>query len=157
MSEVPMSTSDAVVWASLAVAAVNGGAGAFGALQWYRVRESRAFWAGLRAGQALALGLGLGVGVLWLGGRSADDSLFYLYALLPLAVGFLAEQLRVLAAEQVLAARGLDGAQAVGELEPDDQQAIVVAILRREMGVMAAAGVMVCFLALRAAGTAHGF
>jgi hypothetical protein len=152
-----MTTTTAVVWASIVVAAVNGLAGVYGAVQWYRARQSRAFWAGLRAGQALALGLSLAVGVLWVDGRRADDALFYLYALLPLAVGFLAEQLRVLAAEQVLASRGLPGAQAVGELEADDQQAIVVAILRREMGVMAAAGLMVCFLALRAAGTAHGF
>ncbi len=152
-----MTTTTTVVWASIVVAAVNGLAGVYGAAQWYRARPSRAFWAGLRAGQALALGTALAVGVLWLDGRRADDDLFYLYALLPLAVGFLAEQLRVLAAEQVLAARGLADARAVGELEPDDQQAVVVAILRREMGVMAAAGLMVCFLALRAAGTAHGF
>jgi hypothetical protein len=152
-----MTTTTAVVWASVAVAAVNGVAGVHGAVEWYRVRQSRAFWAELRAGQALALGLSLAVGVLWLDGRRADDRLFYLYALLPLAVGFFAEQLRVVAAEQVLAARGLANAQAVGELEADDQQAIVAAILRRELGVMAAAGLVVCFLALRAAGTAHGF
>jgi hypothetical protein len=152
-----MTTTTAVVWASVAVATVNGVAGVHGAVEWYRVRQSRAFWAGLRAGQALALGLSLAVGVLWLDGRRADDGLFYLYALLPLAVGFFAEQLRVVAAEQVLAARGLEDALAVGQLEADDQQAIVVAILRRELGVMAAAGLVVCFLALRAAGTAHGF
>lgn len=152
-----MTTTTTVVWASIVVATVNGLAGVYGAAQWYRARPSRAFWAGLRIGQALALGTALAVGVLWLDGRRADDDLFYLYALLPLAVGFLAEQLRVLAAEQVLAARGLADARAVGELEPDDQQAVVVAILRREMGVMAAAGLTVCFLALRAAGTAHGF
>jgi hypothetical protein len=152
-----MTTTDAVVWASLLVAAVNGLAGLWGSFQWYRANQSRAFWAGLRGGQALALGLALAVGVLWLEGRRADDNLFYLYALLPQAIGLMAEQLRVLAAEQVLQARGLPGAQAVGELPDEEQQAIVVAILRREMGVMAAAGLVVCFLALRAAGTAHGF
>jgi hypothetical protein len=97
------------------------------------------------------------VGILWLDGRLASADLFYLYALLPLAIGLVAEQLRILAAEQVLAARGLADAQAVGELEEADQQSVVVAILRREMGVMAAAALVVCFLALRAAGTAHGF
>jgi hypothetical protein len=139
------------------VAAINGVAGVYGAVRWYRVEQSRAFWVGLRAGQAGGLALGVGVGALWLAGRRASDDLFYLYALLPLAIAFMAEQLRILAAEQVLAGRGLDGAQAVGRLEAADQQRVVVAILRREMGVMAAAAVVVCFLALRAAGTAHGF
>jgi hypothetical protein len=152
-----VTTNDAVVWGALGVAAVNGAIGLYGLVRWYRVEPSRGFWVGLRTGQALALGLGLAAGVLWLAGRRASDDLFYLYALLPLAIGFVAEQLRVVAAEQVLGARGLADAQAVGELPPGDQQSIVVAILRREMGVMAAAAVVVCFLALRAAGTAHGF
>ena len=38
-------------------------------------------------------------------------------------------------------------------LPADEQQSIVLAILRREMGVMTAAALVVCFLALRAAGT----
>ncbi len=152
-----MTTTDVVVWAAVAVAAMNGLAGAYGALRWYRVEESRAFWVALRAGQVAALALGLGAGVLWLAGRRAGDDLFYLYALLPLAIGFVAEQLRVVSAEQILAARGLGSAQEVGELDEALQRSIVVAILRREMGVMAAAAIVVSFMALRAAGTAHGF
>jgi hypothetical protein len=45
----------------------------------------------------------------------------------------------------------------VGELADGDQRVLVDAILRREMGVMALSALVVVFLALRAAGTAHGF
>lgn len=152
-----MTTAEAVVWGAGAVAAVNGLAGVYGGVRWYRVEQSRAFWIGLRAGQVSSLALALACGILWLAGLRADDDLFYLYALLPLAIGFVAEQLRILAAEQVLTVRGLASAQEVGDLPESEQQEVVVAILRREMGVMAAAGLVVCFLALRAAGTAHGF
>jgi hypothetical protein len=152
-----VSAAGGVVWGALGVAIVNGGAGLYGAVRWYRVESSRGFWIAVRVGQAAAVALALAVGGLWVGGRRASDSLVYLYVLLPLAIGFVAEQLRVVAAEQVLAARGLASAQAVGELAEAEQQSIVVAILRREMGVMAAAAVAVGFMALRAAMTAHGF
>ncbi|MGI8801819.1 MAG: hypothetical protein ACR2KV_06545 [Solirubrobacteraceae bacterium] len=152
-----MRTSDAVIWGALAVAVVNGLVGAYGTIRWYLVEPSRAFWPALRTGQLAALAYAVGVGVLWLTGRRAADDLFYLYAFLPLAIGFVAEQLRVLAAEQVLTSRGLADAQEVGELDEDEQRSVVVAILRRELGVMAAAAIVVCFLALRAAGTAQGF
>jgi hypothetical protein len=152
-----MTAADAVVWGSLGVAVLNGLVGLYGTWRWWRVEPSRAFWAGMRTGQAGAIGLAVGVGILWVAGRRASADLFYLYALLPLAIGVVAEQLRILAAEQVLTVRGLASAAEVGELEQADQQSVVVAILRREMGVMAAAALVVCFLALRAAGTAHGF
>jgi hypothetical protein len=54
----------------------------------------------------------------------------------------------------VLDARGLEDAQAVGRLDEDGQRSVVLAILRREMGVMTLAAVVVVFLALRAWGTA---
>ena len=152
-----VSPADAVVWGAVGVAAINGVVGVYGTARWYRVESSRAFWIGLRAGQAAAVALAVVVGGLYLAGRRATDSLVYLYVFLPLAIGFVAEQLRVLSAEQVLSARGLAGAEAVGELEEDDQRSVVVAIVRREMGVMAAAALAVCFMALRAAMTAHGF
>ena len=52
----------------------------------------------------------------------------------------------------MLVARDIDDTQQIARLPEAEQQAIVVAILRREMGVMALAAVVVCFLALRAAG-----
>jgi len=152
-----MTSRDLVVWVAIVAAAANGLAGAYGWFRWYRVEESRAFWLGVRAGQLCSLILGLLAGGLWLAGRRPTDDLFYIYALLPVAIGMIAEQLRLAAAEQVLVARGLENAQAVGELPQAEQRSIVVSILRREMGVMAAAALVVCFLALRAWGTAHGF
>ena len=82
-----------------------------------------------------------------------EDGLYWLYALLPVAVGFFAEQLRIVAAEQVLERLGLEGAAAVRELPEERQRSVVVSILRREMGVMTLAALVVCFLAVRAVET----
>ena len=49
---------------------------------------------------------------------TSRPSLHLLYGVLPLLVSFIAEQLRVSAAQMVLDARGFESAQAVGEL-PD--------------------------------------
>jgi hypothetical protein len=107
----------------------------------------------VRIGQGLALAYALIVAGIVLDNDHPASSLYYLYALLPIAIGFVAEQLRLVAADQVLSSRDLDDAQQVATLPPGDQQAIVTAILRREMGVMALAALVVCILALRAAGT----
>ncbi len=152
-----MTSSDVVTWAAVGVAGCNGLVGAYGWLRWYLVDESRGFWLGVRAGQLGSLLFALLVGGFWVGGRRPADDLFWLYALLPLAIGTIAEQLRLAAAEQVLIGRGLADARAVGELPEAEQRSVVVAILRREMGVMAAAALVVCFLLLRAWGTARGF
>jgi hypothetical protein len=90
-------------------------------------------------------------GVLVLDGRRPDDGLHYLYGLLPLAVSFVAEQLRLAAADSVLAARGLVSAQAVGELPEGEQRSVVGAILRRELGVLAAGALVAAGLCVRAA------
>ena len=49
--------------------------------------------------------------------------------------------------------RDLEDAAQVAHLPADEQESIVMSIVRREMGVMALAALVVCFLALRAAGT----
>jgi hypothetical protein len=139
---------------ALVVAVVNLIAGVLGAWRWWRVEPSRAFWVVCRAGQVLAVAQGAVAGVLALLGFDPADGLYWLYALLPLAVSFVAEQLRVTAAETVLHDAGLPNAQAVGELEESRQRSIVLAIVRREMGVMAAGALVMAFLALRAWGTA---
>jgi len=92
-------------------------------------------------------------GVAFLVGEEPADDLFWLYALLPLAVGFVAEQLRAISARTELDARELEDAQAMRLLADAEQRAIVVAILRREMAVMACSAAVVAFLALRAATT----
>ena len=154
--------TQAIVAASIVVAALNAASGLIGGWFWYRGgrgdgRWASAFWLMLRVGQGSALMLAVAVGSLAAAGKRPSDDLFYLYALLPLAVAFVAEQLRVTSAQTILDQQGLEDAQAVGGLPEGEQQALLAAVLRREMGVMALSALVVVFLALRAAGTAHGF
>ena len=139
---------------ALVTAVTNLVAGALGAWGWWTVVTSRAFWVVCRAGQALAVVLAVVAGVLAALGFDPASQLFWLYALLPVAVSFVGEQLRVTAAEAVLDHRDLENAQAVGRLDEAGQRSVVMAILRREMGTMAAAAIVIAFLALRAWGTA---
>jgi hypothetical protein len=149
--------TELVVWGAVAVAALNAVPAALGAWRWYRGENSRAFWLALRVAQVGALLYAVVVGVLAAAGHSSTEQLFYLYALLPLAVSFVAEQLRVASAQTILDQRDLDDAQAVGALPEPEQHAVVAAIVRREMGVMTLSAMVVIFLAWRAAETAHGF
>jgi hypothetical protein len=133
--------------------ALTGGAGVWGAWCWYRVRSSRLFWRLLRAGQAfVVLEVALG-GVLLLMGKK-ESSLHLIYGLLPLAVSFLAEQLRIASAQMVLDSRGHESAAAVGELPDDQQRLVVVSIVQRELGVMVLAALVMVVLLVRAASTA---
>ncbi len=111
----------------------------------------------LRVGQGSAVALAIALASLAAAGHHSSEDLFYLYALLPLAVAFVAEQLRALSAQAVLDQRGLEGAAEVGALPESEQQLLVVEVLRRELGVMTISAYVVAGLALRAASTAHGF
>jgi hypothetical protein len=134
-----------------ALIAVNFAAGLYGGWRWWRRAPSRAFWVALRIGQALvALEAAQGL-VLILMGRDLPP-LHLIYGLVPLAVAFLAEQLRLVSAQTVLDARGIGSAAEVGTLPDDEQRAIVLAVLRREMGIMAISAVVVGLLGVRAAG-----
>lgn len=148
--------NEAVVVGALVAAAVNALPALLGGWSWYRWHPSRRFWMLLRVGQLAAVVFALAVGVLAAAGHSSSERLFYLYALLPLAVAFVAEQLRIASAQTILDQRGLESAQAVGLLPESEQQAVVAAIVRREQGIMALSALVVVFLLLRAAGTAHG-
>lgn len=138
----------------VAAIAVNGVAGLYGAWLWWRVATKSAwFWRVLRAGQAIVvLQAALG-GVLELTHHKAPG-LHVLYGVLPLLVAFIAEQLRLAAAQMVLDARGYESAQKVGALPEDEQRSIVVGVLRREVGVMTLSALVVVGLLARAAGTA---
>jgi hypothetical protein len=153
--------NEAVVACCLAVAGLNLLPGLVGAYVFYsgdaRGATARLFWVLLRVGQGSALTLALVVGSLAAAGKSSTEGLFYLYALLPLVIAFMAEQLRATSAQAILDQRGLDGSQAVAALPEGDQHELVAEIVRREIGVMALSALVVVFLALRAAGTAHGF
>jgi hypothetical protein len=137
----------AVVVLALAVNAVAAVAAGIG---WQRWSPGRPAWALIRAGQAAAVLLAVVSGVAGVTGFSPEDGLFWLYALLPVVISFVAEQLRIASAETVLEQHGLADAQAVGRLPEDQQRGVVLAILRRELGIMAIAAAVIAFLVLRA-------
>src|SRR4051794_4316456 len=123
--------TDAAHVLALLVAVSNGIAGAVSAVLWWRVEPQPWAWALIRFGQAAAVVQAIGAGVLAASGLDPDDSLYWLYALLPVAVSFVAEQLRLVSAQMVLDARDLENAQAVGALPEADQRSIVLQIVRR--------------------------
>jgi hypothetical protein len=135
----------------VAVVAVNLAAGAWGAWCWWRDSYGRAFWLMLRAGQGLVVAAAADGAVLAAMGRDLPE-LHLVYGLTPLLVSFLGEQLRLASADSVLQANQLEDGKAVGRLPAAEQQAIVRAIVRREMGVMAASALVVTLLGLRAGG-----
>jgi hypothetical protein len=141
---------------ALLIAVVNGVAAIVGGLLWWRVEPRRWVWPLIRAGQAAVVLLALVAGVAFVSGARPDEGLFWLYAVLPAAVSFFAEQFRVLAAQTVLDARGIENAQAVGRLPDREQRSVVLQIVRRELGVMALAAGVIAFLALRALAETSG-
>ena len=140
--------------AGLVVAAVNVLAGLAATLAWRRSDAPAWTWLLVRAGQLGATLLaGLAI-VLLVSGYDAASGLLYLYLLLPVAVSIVAEQLRIAAAQTVLDANDLEDAQAVGGLPQAEQHLVVLAIVRREIGILAIAAFVIAFLALRATATA---
>src|SRR5438270_13609644 len=114
---------------------LDGLAGIYGAWRWWRVHSSVWFWRLLRAAQAVVIvQVALG-GVLVLLGHK-PPGLHVLYGVLPLLVSLIAESLRAASAQMVLDARGYESAQAVGEQPPEEQRAVVLAILKRELGLI---------------------
>jgi hypothetical protein len=134
-----------------ALIVVNAVAAALGGIQWRRGRTSRVFWPLLRAGQALVAVEALDGAILVLQGDELPR-LHLIYGLVPLAVSFVAEQLRLVSADQILENHDLEGRADVERLSEHEQAALVHAILRREMGVMAASAGVVALLGVRAAG-----
>ena len=133
------------------VVLVNLGAGLWGAWAWWRHTDAPGFWPLLRTGQVLVVvEVALG-SVLSLTGEELPP-LHLIYGLTPVAVAFVAEQLRLIAAQTELDHRGLEGREAVAALPAAEQQALVRAIVRREIGVMAASALVVALLGVRASG-----
>jgi hypothetical protein len=130
---------------------VNALAAVLGGLAWLTRRRIPGFWATLRAGQALILIEAVTGAALVLDGRDLPR-LHLIYGLVPIAVAFLAEQLRLLSASQVLERHDLEGSADVAKLPEAEQHALVAQIVRRETGTMAASALVVMLLALRAQG-----
>jgi heme A synthase len=127
--------------------ALNLAAGLVGGIAWYRKKPSIPFWYLLRAAQISVFLQALLGGLLVVTGHEAGEELHYLYGILPLVVSFIAEGARFGAAEREL------GEVDPESLPPEEHEAVVMAILRREMGIMAVSCWVIFFLALRAATT----
>lgn len=126
---------------------LNAAAGLVGGIAWYRDRPSIPFWYLLRAAQGAVFAQALLGGLLVVTNHEPEEGLHYLYGILPLVVSFIAEGARADAAHRE-----------VGDLDPesltqDEQQSLALAIVRREMGIMAVSCGVIFFLGLRAAGT----
>jgi heme A synthase len=124
---------------------------AFGGVAWLRERPSVSFWYLLRAAQVAVFVQALLGGLLVFGGHEASSDIHYLYGILPLLVSFLAEGARTGAAERELGDLDFEA------LPADQQQSLALAIVRREMGIMAVSCGVILFLGLRAAGTSAAF
>jgi heme A synthase len=134
-----------------AVILLNLVAFALGGAAWLRDRSSVPFWLLLRAAQvSVFIQVMLG-GLLVFTNHKPDDSLHYLYGILPLLVSLIAEAARTGAAERELGDVDFEA------LPADTQQELALAIVRREMGIMAVSCGVILFLALRAAGTSGAF
>ena len=135
------------VVAGSAVILLNAVAGALGGIAWYRDRASIPFWYLLRAAQvSVFIQVALG-GLLVFTNHKPAEGLHYLYGLAPLFVSFIAEGARTGAAQRELGETDFES------LDPDTQQSLALAIVRREMGIMAVSCGVILFLGLRAAFT----
>jgi hypothetical protein len=128
------------------VLALNLVTGVWGGVAWLQNRPSVGFWYVLRAAQvAVITQVLLGV-LLLVAGREAEDPLHYMYGSAPLLVNLFAEGMRAGAAQRELP-EGVDFAT-LGESE---QRTIALRIVRREMGVMSLAALLIAAFAFRAA------
>ncbi|HEX5376910.1 MAG TPA: hypothetical protein VFW48_12230 [Solirubrobacterales bacterium] len=134
-----------------AVILLNAAAFGFGGVAWLRSQASIPFWYLLRAAQAAVFVQAMLGGLLVFTGHEQPDELHYLYGILPLVVSLIAEGARAGAAERELGDVDFEA------LPGDAQQALALAIVRREMGIMAVSCGVILFLALRAAGTSGAF
>jgi hypothetical protein len=130
---------------------LNLAAMAIGAIAWALNRNPRVFWIALRAGQGLIMVEAVIGAALLLDGKDLPR-LHLVYGLTPIAVAFLAEQLKVLATQTLLDKRGFESGADVAKLPEDEQRAFINAVLRRELGVMATSAFVVAALAARAQG-----
>jgi hypothetical protein len=138
----------------VAALALNLVAFGWGAWAWYRRQPSVWFWRLLRGGQSMVVLEALLGGVLLLMGRKVSN-LHLIYGVLPLVVSFMAEQLRISAAQMILDKRGFENAKEVGALSADAQRDVVMSVVRREIGVMTLSALVTVALVARAATVVH--
>ena len=131
--------------------AINALAALIGAVSWLVHRNPKAFWWTLRTGQTLVMLEAVIGATLLLTGHDLPR-LHLIYGLTPIVVAFVAEQLRLATTQTVLDKHDLEGGKDVAKLPEDEQLALVAAILRREVAVMATSAAVVALLLMRAQG-----
>jgi hypothetical protein len=131
----------------------TGAAALWGIYSWYRDPRNRMFWRLLRVGQAAIVLEALLGGIYEISPHHRASELHLIYGLVPIAISFVAEQLRIASAQMVLDSRGLESGAAVGELEATEQRVVVLSIVQRELGVMVLAAIVMTVLLARAAMT----
>lgn len=134
-----------------ALIVLNAAAFGFGGIAWLRQSPSVPFWYLLRAAQVAVFLQALLGGLLLMTGHEPAEEIHYLYGVLPLVVSFLAEGARAGAAQRELGEIDFES------LPASDQQSLALAIVRREMGIMAVSCGVIFFLALRAAASSGAF
>jgi ABC-type phosphate transport system auxiliary subunit len=132
--------------AGVAVMALNLAAGLWGAVAWGSNRASVWFWYVLRAAQVSVVVQVLLGAVLLIAGREAADGIHYMYGTAPLVVNLFAEGMRVGAAQ-----REVPEDVEFESLPATEQRTIALRIVRREMGIMTVAALLIVAFAIRAA------
>lgn len=148
----------------LTVIALSLFAGVVGLFSWQRNQPSVPFWYLLRVAQVATGIFVLYACVLYVGGHRADDELHYLYVLLPVVASFMAELMRAASASQELGDQlsptepksNQELSEMFAALDPDQQEEIGLAIVRRETIVMTIACLVTAFLVWRAMETTAG-
>lgn len=131
--------------------ALNLVAGLWGAAAWASSRASVSFWYVLRAAQVSVIVQVLLGALLLVAGREATDAIHYMYGTAPLVVNLFAEGMRAGAAH-----RELPEDVEFETLPAGEQRAIALRIVRREMGIMTIACLLIVAFAVRAAQVSGG-
>jgi hypothetical protein len=131
---------------------LTGAAAVWGIWCWYRAQQARVFWWLLRAGQGFIVLEAILGGIWEATGRHASE-LHLIYGLVPIAVSFVAEQLRIASTQMIMDGRGFESAAEVGDLPAEEQRVLVMTIVQRELGVMVLAAIVMTVLLVRASGT----
>ena len=130
----------------VAVLALNLVVGAVGSGRCAARRTSVSFWYVLRAAQVSVVVQVLLGALLLIAGHEPEDAIHYMYGAAPLLVNLFAEGMRVGAAQ-----REVPRASSSQGLPADEQRTIALRIVRREMGIMSLAALLVVAFSLRAA------
>jgi heme A synthase len=129
----------------VAVVVLNAAAALWGAAAWLARRASVWFWYLLRTAQVSVILQVLLGALLLISGREAKEGLHYVYGTFPLLVNLFAEGMRVGAAQREIGERDFE------TLDAGEQRQVALRSVRREMGVMTVAALLVVAFAVRAA------